>query len=125
MAISGTVPYFSTAPVNPTEGATVVTVTGTDTGLATAARSSEGLPAFYRRCLVAFGGISGAEAVATEAASANGVIITSGQLSGLRAMQREIAFRAGDLDEQGMNNTVRLTAAQAYLALSGGEIAGL
>lgn len=126
MAISGTIPHFSLGPVNPTEGVTVVTVTGvTADGQATSSLSNEGLYQFYRRCLVAFGGISGTELVSGVTSGVTGVGITSGQLSGLMQLQREVAMRAADISHSFEDNGPRLTKATALLALSGGEIKGL
>ena len=125
MAISGTVPYFSTAPVDKTEGAAVVTVTGlTADGQATGALGSEGLPAFYVRCMASLGGITGAEAVSGDAAADDGVLITSGQLSGIMQLHREMCYRAADLAKQGQSNAARLDRAQTFLAVNG-ETGGL
>jgi len=123
MSISGTVPHFSLGPMNPSEGVTVVTVTGAaDDARATGTYSTEGLERFYRRCLVAFGGISGTQLVSGVTSGVDGVGITSGQLSGLRNLQREIAMRAADITHSYEANGPRLTKAQANLTLSGGEV---
>lgn len=117
MAISGTVPHFHHG-LAPTFGtATVVTVTGEATGIATGTHATESLSAFYKRVQIALGGISG-----TTSAPAGSVIITSGQLSGVRAIQREIAMRAADIALSFKANGPRLTEAQRFLATSGGEV---
>ena len=125
MAISGTVPHFHHG-LAPTFGSpTVVTVTGTDTGLPTGTHATEALTAFYKRAQIALGGISGTELVSGVTSGVTGVGITSGQLSGLRAIQREIAYRAADISHSFAANGPRLTEAQRFIALSGGEIKGL
>jgi hypothetical protein len=125
MALSGTIPHFHHG-LAPTFGSpTVVTVTGTDTGLSTGTHSTESLRAFYKRVQVALGGISGTQLVSGVTSGVTGVGITSGQLSGLRAIQREIAARAADISHSFQSNGPRLTEAQRFLSLSGGEIVGL
>lgn len=122
MAISGTIPHFHHG-LAPTFGSpTVVTVTGAATGLPTGSHSTESQSAFYKRIQVAMGGISGVVAVSGVSGTTDGVTITSGQLSGLRAIQREIAMRAADISHSFEANGPRLTEAQRFLALSGGEI---
>lgn len=137
MAISGTIPHFHHG-LSPMHGTpTVVTVTGTDTGIATGTHASESLAAFYKRSQVALGGISGAQLLSGTLSGISGgvsgtvytqngsVYLTSAQLSGIRAMQREVAMRAADLSHSFKANGPRLTEAQRFLALSGGEIKGL
>lgn len=117
MPISGTIPHYHHG-LAPTFGTpTVVTVTGEATGLATGTHATESLGDFYKRIQIALGGISG-----TTSAPAGSVIITSGQLSGLRAIQREVAMRAADISNSYQANGPRLTEAQRFLATSGGEI---
>lgn len=121
MAISGTIPHFHHG-LAPTFGSpTVVTVTGAATGLPTGTHSTESLLAFYHRCQAAMG-VSGTVAISGVSGTIDGVTITSGQLSGLRAIQREIAMRAADIVYPFEANGPRLTEAQRRLALSGGEI---
>lgn len=126
MAISGTIPHFSLGPVNPTEGTVVVTVTGlTADGQATASHSTEGQHEFLTRVAIALGGISGTQLVSGVTSGVTGVGITSGQLSGLMQVQREIAMRAADITHSFEDNSPRLVEARRVLALSGGEIKGL
>jgi len=113
MSISGTVPRFD---YSTTSGAshvqTVVTVTGTTVGIPNGAFSSEALPEFFQRAINALA-ISGV-------LSGTGQTITAAMMSGVRAIQRELAFRVGDLTFGGdQANAKRLAASQAALAVSG------
>lgn len=113
MAIIGTVPRFDVSQT-PGPGSTVVTVTGAASGAATGSFSDEALALFLRR--------------AQDALSASGVLSASGATSGMqcfpasvasgmRNMQRELAFRIADLELGGnVGNAARLAHAQAAIA---------
>lgn len=108
MPISGNVPKFDLSPAGVPAGdgtAVVVTITGGATGLPNGTHSSEGLAEFYQR--------------AVNVLAISGLTLTSGQLSGIRAIQREMAYRAADVFPGDLSDARRLAIAQSVLAVSG------
>lgn len=118
MSISGTVPNFDVSPfAQPAQSsATVVTVTGAaDDARADGAVSTEDLRAFYVRAA----GLLSCSGVLGTGAEAGLQCISGSILSGIRNLQRELAFRIADLDGPGEANAARLGRAQAALTVAG------
>ena len=111
MSISGTVPFFDYSTSAGPDVAAVVTVTGTTVGMPNGTHAAETLTAFFTRAVNALAQISGTLSGAQQ-------FVASGAISGVRALQREMAFRIGDL-EGGPSQAKRLAISQAALAVSG------
>ena len=120
MSISGTVPSFQTSLAGPPgqSAATVVLVTGAaDDARPNGAASTEDLRAFLVR---AAGDLSVSGILATAPGPASGLqAIPVAAMSGLRNLQRELAFRIGDLDGQGDSTATRLLKSQQALTAAG------
>lgn len=118
MPLSGTVPHFSLSPTPPPTGPTVVTITpGISGGAATGANSTEGLAAFFKRAVIALS-LSGT--LGDDGVTSGMQAFTDAQVSGLRAIQHELACRATDIELDGdEGNTMRLAHANAILSVSG------
>jgi len=111
MSISGAIPFFDYSTAAGPNTAAVVTVTGTTVGLANGTHASETLQAFFQRAANALAQVSGTLSGAQQ-------FVASGAISGVRALQRELCMRIGDLDG-GTSDAKRLAVAQAALAVSG------
>lgn len=120
--ISGTAPFYDISTSEESgASATLSDFTGAaspSSGVASNTHSDETLQDFYRRG-VGLLNISGTQAASGAAAGANGEIVTSGQLSGLANLQRELAARAADIENSGKNAADRLSAVNTILSASG------
>lgn len=126
MAITGTVPRFDLS-IQADPSSTVVTVTGAATGQPTGSYSNEPLNTFFKRVIDALS-VSGVLAVS---GGSSGAVLISGLqcippsvVSGMRNMQRELAFRVADVELGGsVSNAARLAHAQAVLTnATSGEV---
>ncbi|MEE8609098.1 MAG: hypothetical protein V3S55_15955 [Nitrospiraceae bacterium] len=120
MAITGTIPFFDIS-TSRLAAASAVLVTGASAdGQADGTHSNETMQTFLLRGVQTLS-VSGTQAIVDVSGTVNGQTITSGELSGIMNLQRELAMRAADLARPEAGNAARLAWAQTALTGAGAE----